>query len=1102
MNHSGRALQDLRRNARITSFFRKALKPFLALCALAPVFASHHASAQLYWDGPNTVSDGMLDGMGGSWNLMDDVWATSNPPPAGTPNIPWTNGNPAVFTTSVNNGGTPFSVTVDATIIPTSISFPTTTTNFNIAAGTGTLNLTANAAITMAAGVTPTISAYTNVLGNFSITNPGGNFYFTGFVDLNDQTNTITGIGALGQDHFSGQIISSPTGIGGINFIGASAPYTAFIYDGPVANTYRGLTTVGNQAFLVLSQTGVTNGAVVGNILVNAGGSLDLLASNQTATNITVTVNSSGIFIPGAGGAQFQGFELQTFSDTIGTLNGNSAGTVGIGTGTLTVGAGNFAGNIVNSVTTGTLTAINMGMPYGALVKVGPGTLTLSGMNTYQANTYVFGGTLQAGSSTGFSPNSAYDVANPGILDVNGNDPTVGSLTGDGTVTNNAAALGILINGALGANTSFYGSLQDGTGPLGLTLIGGIFTVYNSTYSGPTTVNQGTLRAGSTMAFSPRSAYTINFPGILDLNGFNNSIGSLAGTGTVTNLGGLPGVLTTGLDNTDTTFSGTIQDGTAPISLVKTGMGAMTLASSNTFTGGTILQSGALVIAAPVALGAGNVTVTGGALRASGPAIDIQVGGNYVQTGGELDLRIGGTTAGTFDRLAVVGSATLGGRLNITSLNNFIPVRGTELTIVTAGGGIIGKFAQITGNLSKVPLINLTLEYTADQVILDYGGTNFSSLLDLTPNERAVAAALDNVVSNAKSNRVLNYLEALPLKSLPAAFARIAPEEYGTAYQLSSAGAKMQTTSVTSRLDTVHLTHAPYGAGGPAGPPDGKSSNAAAQPNSAIGVFANANGEFVSVGDSSNAAGYNFASGGVTFGADYRFSENFVAGALFNYTRTRADLVDNGRLDSDAFRGGVYASLFGGGAYVNGFLGAGYSDYDMRRAGLDTTVRGDTSGGEFTGMIQTGYDAHLGALTVGPVASLQYTYTGLSDLEEKGSLDPLHINSSREQSIRSNMGVRATYDWHVGRYILTPELRATWQHEFGDVIDSATASMLFGSPNFTVTSPAIGRDSLLLNVGFTLTITPEIAAYLFYEGELGRFNYQDSNILLGVRMDF
>jgi hypothetical protein len=41
-----------------------------------------------------------------------------------------------------------------------------------------------------------------------------------------------------------------------------------------------------------------------------------------------------------------------------------------------------------------------------------------------------------------------------------------------------------------------------------------------------------------------------------------------------------------------------------------------------------------------------------------------------------------------------------------------------------------------------------------------------------------------------------------------------------------------------------------------------------------------------------------------------------------------------------------------------------------------------------------------------------------------------------------------------------------------------------------------------LNVGFTLTITPEIAAYLFYEGELGRFNYQDSNILLGVRMDF
>ena len=847
---------------------------------------------------------------------------------------------------------------------------------------------------------------------------------------------------------------------------------------------------MGNNAFLVLEQTSVTNGAVVGNVLVNPGGSLDLLASNQTATTITVTDNSTGLATTSN---VLAGFELQDNSTTIGTLLGNGA--VGLGSGTLTVSAGSFSGTIADG---------DSGYTGGSLVMAGPGTLNLSGTSTYTGTTTVSGGTLQAGSSTGFSPNSAFTVTTPGVLDVHGFDPTIGSLSGDGIVTNSSATPSVLITGLDGTNTTFTGSLQDGAGSLGLLKTGaGVFTIANSSYSGATNIIQGTLQAAATTAFSPHSAFIVSAPGVLDLNGFSNRIGSLAGTGSVTNLGASPAVLTTGLDNTDTDFGGTIQDGNSTIALVKTGAGAMTLSSPNTFSGGTVLQSGALIIDSIVALGSGNLTVTGGALKGGGTATDIEVGGNYQQTGGELDLRIGGTAAGTYDRLAVVGSATLGGRLNITTTNGFFPARGTDLTIVSAAGGVTGRFQQVTGSLANGLLINLSVEYLPDEVVLEFGGTNFSSIIDLTPNQRAVAAAIDGVVSNAKFTRALDYLEVLPLKSLPAAFDRIAPEEYGAIYQISTAAAKMQASAVENRLDAVHATHAPVGAGGPAGSPDGKTSGGApAQANALVGVFANASGDFVSVGDSSNAVGYNFDSGGVTFGADYRFSENFVAGALFNYTRTRADLASNGRLDSDGFRGGVYASLFGDGAYVNAFLGAGYNDYALKRAGLDAAVRGDTSGGEFNGVLQSGYDAHWGAITFGPVTSLEYTYTGISSLNEQGSLDPLRISSSREQSVRTNIGARATYEWHVGSYILTPEIRATWQHEFADVTDSTTASMLFGSPDFTVTSSPIGRNSLLLNVGFSLTIAPRIAAYAFYNGELGRMNYQESNFLVGVRAEF
>src|SRR5258708_1335551 len=77
--------------------------------------------------------------------------------------------------------------------------------------------------------------------------------------------------------------------------------------------------------------------------------------------------------------------------------------------------------------------------------------------------------------------------------------------------------------------------------------------------------------------------------------------------------------------------------------------------------------------------GRGDVTVSGGVLKASGSTKDIYISGNYTQTGGELDLRIGGTSAGQYDRLAIVGSATLGGRLSLTTVNNYSPVVGDKL---------------------------------------------------------------------------------------------------------------------------------------------------------------------------------------------------------------------------------------------------------------------------------------------------------------------------------------------------------------------------------------------------------------------------------------
>src|SRR5262249_51495569 len=124
-------------------------------------------------------------------------------------------------------------------------------------------------------------------------------------------------------------------------------------------------------------------------------------------------------------------------------------------------------------------------------------------------------------------------------------------------------------------------------------------------------VNAGTLQAGANTTFAQNSAFTIASGATLALNNFNETIGSLAGAGTVTNGGASSRTLTTGGDNTSTTFSGVIQNGAAgATNLTKAGTGTFTLTGDSTYTGTTTISTGTLQIGNGGTTGsvAGNIT--------------------------------------------------------------------------------------------------------------------------------------------------------------------------------------------------------------------------------------------------------------------------------------------------------------------------------------------------------------------------------------------------------------------------------------------------------------------------------------------------------------
>ena len=172
-------------------------------------------------------------------------------------------------------------------------------------------------------------------------------------------------------------------------------------------------------------------------------------------------------------------------------------------------------------------------------------------------------------------------------------------VAGSGTVTTTAASGTVTLSaGNNNTSTSFTGVIQNGTNAtVALTKVGsGTLTLSGAnSYTGATNISAGALKLGAADVIPDSSAVVVT--GTLDINGNNETIGSIAGAGTVTS--GVTGskTLTVGGNGSSTEFSGTIQNGTATsISLTKTGAGTLTLSGSLTYSGATTINGGTIVI--------------------------------------------------------------------------------------------------------------------------------------------------------------------------------------------------------------------------------------------------------------------------------------------------------------------------------------------------------------------------------------------------------------------------------------------------------------------------------------------------------------------------
>lgn len=355
-----------------------------------------------------------------------------------------------------------------------------------------------------------------------------------------------------------------------------------------------------------------------------------------------------------------------------------------------------------------------------------------SGLLAY-ANTpgslYIDGGTLQATGTFSLSRN-VYLGANGSGVDVTG-----------ANVLNLA---GPLADNPSGGNGSL---IKTGSGTLALS--------GTNTYTGATTVSEGTLLAGvANSAFGNKSAVSLASGATLALDGFDQTLGSLANVGASGGSVSLAGAtLTTGADNSSTQFSGVISGSGG---LVKNGSGTFVLNGANTYTGATKVNSGTLLISDGVTSGSltsSQVTVAAGAtLGGSGSVtgtIQVLSGGRLapgnspgilsagalnLASGSTLVMELAGATAGTGYDQIVAGEIALSGDLQLSL--SFIPF-GYSFTLIENTGldAVQGSFATINGQaFGPGGTFSLTYDSVSYDFTISYtGGTGNDVVIEAVP---------------------------------------------------------------------------------------------------------------------------------------------------------------------------------------------------------------------------------------------------------------------------------------------------------------------------------------------------------------------------------
>ena len=599
-----------------------------------------------------------------------------------------------------------------------------------------------------------------------------------GGLTIGGQTLTVNGAnstsaGSANRLAFGGAVTVSggaPTFV--VNYDAATTNFAGLIFSNTVDNGGQLLTFAGNGN---TEARGVVSGA--GGILKQGTGTLILGAAN-TYTGDTA-ISNGAVLVAHTNALQSSTVELAA-SSTMKFTNALTAGNVGMIKGSGDFVLTNLGGNSVALTVgtnngSGTYSGIMSGS--GSLNKIGTGTFTLAGENTYTGTTTVSAGNLAV---SGKIASTTTTVTNTGVLSGSGSIAGTTTIKGGGTISpGNSPGTISVTNLVFGTNGNYNWQLYDAAGVAGATngydwINGSGSLTISANATDKFNINLWTLSGigpdtnGSAINFLSSSNYSWTLGTWTSISGFNTNYFSI-NTSATNGTGGFANAFTgtfslTSSNNSiflnyagpsgppvyaggsgvwSTGFSPALTQGATDAYFTGTGGTA-----TNDIASATVNTIGNLIFSNT----AGSYTLTASNGAAGYDAASaLAITGNIVNNSSSaqtINLALGFSNASTID--AAAGNMTFGGAIS----------NGSSLTFAGASNNTVSGEISGAGSLIKTGSGTLTL---ADNN--SYGGTttisngtlNIALLADAGSNSSIGTNGTVTMAGSNATNTVINY---------------------------------------------------------------------------------------------------------------------------------------------------------------------------------------------------------------------------------------------------------------------------------------------------------------------------------------------------------